>query len=149
METKITESEDKHSISCLSMHPIHLMAVPCFMLPPSQEVIGSMHEEIKKAPLPIIHYGLDLWTCKTSGRKHLGVHIFYVDSNFTMRHALIAVSEVQQARYHGMKLYPFRWCGGYQKGTASERSWLQESSYDVLLFHAPHQRVRPSACRCL
>ena len=27
-----------------------------------------MQEEIKKATLAIIHYGLDLWTCKVSGR---------------------------------------------------------------------------------
>ncbi|CAN0390869.1 unnamed protein product, partial [Ascophyllum nodosum] len=33
----------------------------------------------------------DLWTCKVSGRKYLDVHVFYVDSNFILRHALIAV----------------------------------------------------------
>ena len=27
-----------------------------------------MQEEIKKATLAIIHYGLDLWTCKVAGR---------------------------------------------------------------------------------
>ena len=52
-----------------------------------------MKEEIQKAPLPIIHYGLDLWTCKVSGRKYIDVHVFYVDSDFILRHALIAVSE--------------------------------------------------------
>ncbi|CAB1105955.1 unnamed protein product [Ectocarpus sp. CCAP 1310/34] len=55
------------------------------------DVVGNMQEEINKAPLPIIHYGLDLWTCKVSGRKYLGVHVFYVDSNFSLRHALISV----------------------------------------------------------
>lgn len=53
-----------------------------------------MQEEIKKATLPIIHYGLDLWTCKLSGLKYLGIHVFYVDSNFQLRHALLSVSEV-------------------------------------------------------
>ncbi|CAM9505990.1 unnamed protein product [Ectocarpus sp. 8 AP-2014] len=56
-----------------------------------QAVLGNMQEEIKKATLPIIHYGLDLWTCKISWRKYLSVHVSYVDRNFTLRHALLAV----------------------------------------------------------
>lgn len=54
--------------------------------------MGNMVEEINKAPLPIVHYGVDLWTCKTSGLKYLDVHAFFVDSDFNMRHALLAVS---------------------------------------------------------
>lgn len=65
------------------------------LLPDSQTVVGSMQEEIQKAPLPIIHYGLDLWTCKVSGRKYLDFHVFYVDNNFVQQHALIAVSDTE------------------------------------------------------
>ncbi|CAN0068471.1 unnamed protein product, partial [Pylaiella littoralis] len=54
-------------------------------------VVGNMREEIEKAPLPIVHYGVDLWTCTRSGRKFIDVHAFHVDSNFTLRHALLAV----------------------------------------------------------
>lgn len=57
-----------------------------------QAVVGNMREEIEKAPLPIVHYGVDLWTCTRSGRKFIDVHAFHVDSNFTLRHALLAVS---------------------------------------------------------
>lgn len=59
---------------------------------PSQAVLGNVQDEIKEATLPIIHYGLDLWTCKVSWRTYLSVHVSYVDSNFTLRHALLAVS---------------------------------------------------------
>ena len=51
-----------------------------------------MKEEIDEAPLPIVHYGLDLWTCTRSGRKFMDVHVFLVDSNSILRHALLAVS---------------------------------------------------------
>lgn len=54
--------------------------------------MGNMLEEIEKAPLPSVHFGVDLWTCKKSGRKYIDVHVFYVDSNFEMQHALLAVS---------------------------------------------------------
>ena len=53
-----------------------------------QAVVGNMLEEIRKAPLPIFHQGLDLWTCKVSGRKYLAIHGFYVDSNFVLRNVL-------------------------------------------------------------
>eukprot|EP00903_Cladosiphon_okamuranus_P013418 g12500.t2 len=54
-------------------------------------VMGNMHEEMKKAPLPILHYGVDLWTCKTSSRKFIDFHVFYVDSNFELQHTILAV----------------------------------------------------------
>lgn len=54
--------------------------------------MGNMSEEINKALLPIVHYGVDLWTCKTSGMKFIDVHAFLVDSNFELRHVLLAVS---------------------------------------------------------
>lgn len=60
--------------------------------------MGNMTQEIKKAPLPIIHYGLDLWTCTVSGRKFLDVHVFYVDGDFNLRHALLAVSELRKSQ---------------------------------------------------
>ena len=40
-------------------------------LPSSQVVVGNMQEEIKKATLAIVYYGLDLWTCKVPGRHGL------------------------------------------------------------------------------
>ena len=61
--------------------------------PALQAVMGNMKEEIDEAPLPIVHYGLDLWTCTRSGRKFIDVHTFLVDSNFTLRHALLAISD--------------------------------------------------------
>ena len=60
--------------------------------PALQAVIGNIKEEIEKAPLPIVHYGLDLWTCTCSGRNVIHVHVFLVDGNFILRHALLAVS---------------------------------------------------------
>eukprot|EP00752_Nemacystus_decipiens_P010971 g9750.t1 len=54
-------------------------------------VVGNMQQEIAKATLPIIHYGLDLCTCKASGRRFLRVYVSYVDSNFALQHALLAV----------------------------------------------------------
>ena len=60
-----------------------------------QVVVGNMVEEIKKAPLPIFHQGgLDLWTCKVSGRKYLAIHGFYVDSKLVLRNILLCVSSV-------------------------------------------------------
>lgn len=67
-------------------------AIGVCLRPAMQAVMGNMKEEIEKALLPIIHYGVDLWTCTTSGRKFIDVHAFHVDSNFTLHHALLAVS---------------------------------------------------------
>ena len=58
----------------------------------SQQVVIGNLVEIKKAPLPIFHQGLDLWTCKVSGRKYLAIHGFYVDSKFVLRNVLLSVS---------------------------------------------------------
>lgn len=57
-----------------------------------QAVVGNMLEEIGKALLPCVHYGVDLWTCNKFGRKYINVHVFHVSSNFELRHALLAVS---------------------------------------------------------
>ena len=57
-----------------------------------QVVVGNMVEEIKKAPLPIFHQGLDLWTCNVSERKYLAIHGFYVDSKFVLQNVLLSVS---------------------------------------------------------
>ena len=57
-----------------------------------QAVVGNMMTEIDRAPLPIMHYGIDLWQSKTSGLKYIGVHLFYIDGNFELKHKLIAVS---------------------------------------------------------
>jgi len=52
-----------------------------------------MLEEVRSAPLPILHHMIDIWTDKPSGRKFLGVHLFYVTANFELKQALISVSE--------------------------------------------------------
>lgn len=52
-----------------------------------------MLEEVKKAPLPILHHVIDIWTDKASGRKFLGVHVFHVTANFDLKHTLLSVSE--------------------------------------------------------
>lgn len=52
-----------------------------------------MLEEVRSAPLPILHHMMDIWTDKPSGRKFLGVHLFYVTANFELKHVLISVSE--------------------------------------------------------
>ena len=55
-------------------------------------VVRNMVEEIKKAPVPIFHQVLDLWTCKVSGRKYLAIQGFYEDSKFVLRNVLLRVS---------------------------------------------------------
>lgn len=64
--------------------------VKCFG---TQVVVGNMAEEVKSADLPIVHYMLDLWACKVSGKKYLSIHVFFVDHSFTLRHALLSVSD--------------------------------------------------------
>eukprot|EP00752_Nemacystus_decipiens_P002422 g2283.t1 len=39
-------------------------------------VMGNMLKEIEKAPLPIMHYGIDLWQCKTSGLNEILFIVF-------------------------------------------------------------------------
>lgn len=53
-----------------------------------QVVVGNMLEEVRKAPLPILHHMIDIWTDKGSGRKFLGVHVYYCTAAFEMKHAL-------------------------------------------------------------
>ena len=64
--------------------------------PMSQQVVIGNLVEIKKAPLPIFHQGLDLWTCKVSGRKYLAIHGFYVDSKFVLRNVLLSGAQVER-----------------------------------------------------
>ncbi|CAN0267242.1 unnamed protein product, partial [Ectocarpus sp. 4 AP-2014] len=54
-------------------------------------VLGDMLQEVRRAPLPILHHMIDIWTDKPSGRKFLGVHLFYVTANFELRQALISI----------------------------------------------------------
>ena len=58
-----------------------------------QAVLGDMLEEVRKAPLPILHHMIDIWTDKPSGRKFLGVHVFHVTANFEVKQTLLSVSE--------------------------------------------------------
>lgn len=61
-----------------------------------QVIMGNLAEEVKAALLPILHFMADLWTCKVSGKKWLGIHLFYVDRQFALHQLLLAVSrEVQ------------------------------------------------------
>ena len=75
-----------------------------------QVVVGNMVEDIKKAPLPIFHQGLDyLWICNASGRKYLAVHGFYVDSKFVLRNVLLSVSvPTNTSRPKKMQILEFR-----------------------------------------
>ena len=54
--------------------------------------MGDMLEEVKNAPLPILHHMIDIWTDKASGRKFLGVHLFHVTANFELKETLLSVS---------------------------------------------------------
>ena len=58
-----------------------------------QVVVGNMAEEVQRAPLPILHHMVDIWTEKGSQRKFVAVHLAYVNSNFELRDALLSVSE--------------------------------------------------------
>lgn len=58
-----------------------------------QVVVGNMLEEVKNATLPIVHHEVDAWTCKVSGRKYLGFHVHYVNSDLELKNALLSVSE--------------------------------------------------------
>lgn len=58
-----------------------------------QAVARDMKKEVDKAVLPIVHYMLDAWTCKSSGLKFLGFHLYYVDSAFELQDALLSVSK--------------------------------------------------------
>ena len=54
-------------------------------------VVEGLKEEIAHALLPILHFSFDTWTCKVSGRKFLGIHVFWVDRKFSLRDAVLAV----------------------------------------------------------
>ncbi|CAB1099071.1 unnamed protein product [Ectocarpus sp. CCAP 1310/34] len=54
-------------------------------------VVGNMVQEVERAPLPILHHNIDIWTDKGSGRKFLGLHVFYVDANFELKDALLSI----------------------------------------------------------
>ncbi|CAB1105816.1 unnamed protein product [Ectocarpus sp. CCAP 1310/34] len=58
-----------------------------------------MVEEVRNAPLPILHHMIDIWADKPSGRKFLGVHVFYVTANFELKQTLLsdALGEVKAA----------------------------------------------------
>ena len=50
-----------------------------------------MKAEIEAAHLPILHFSVDMWTSKTQG-KFMGMHVFWVNREFELRDALLAVS---------------------------------------------------------
>ncbi|CAB1115843.1 unnamed protein product [Ectocarpus sp. CCAP 1310/34] len=66
------ETADDTPYPALPSRRIKHLLVEMFVA--TKAVMGNMSEEIKKAPLPIVHYGVDLWTCKTSGMKFIDVH---------------------------------------------------------------------------
>ena len=57
-----------------------------------QEILTEMKAEIEAAHLPILHFSVDMWTSKTQGKKFLGLHVFFVNRDFELRDALLAVS---------------------------------------------------------
>jgi len=69
-----------------------LIFIPPNTIVSPQAVMGDMLEEVKNAPLPILHHMIDIWTDKASGRKFLGVHLFHVTANFELKETLLSVS---------------------------------------------------------
>lgn len=61
-----------------------------------QKILDGLKEAIAEAPLPIVHFSVDLWTCKVSTDKYIGIHIFWVDGKAEFRHALVSVSPHRQ-----------------------------------------------------
>ena len=55
--------------------------------------------EIEAADLPIVHFTVDLWTCKVSRSEYLGIHIFWVDKVFAFHHALLSVTSSQSSAF--------------------------------------------------
>ena len=70
---------------------------PCSAFRCLQKLVEGLKAEIEAAHLPIVHFTVDLWTCKVSGSKYLGIHIFWVDKAFAFRHALLSVSWSQSS----------------------------------------------------
>ena len=70
---------------------------PCSAFRCLQKLVEGLKAEIEAAHLPIVHFTVDLWTCKLSGSKYLGIHIFWVDKAFAFRHALLSVSWSQSS----------------------------------------------------
>lgn len=52
----------------------------------------GLEAEKKRVCLKNLHFSLDIWTCNVSGKKFLGIHIFWVDEEFKLRNASVAVS---------------------------------------------------------
>ena len=71
-------------------------------------VVGNMAEEVQRAPLPILHHMVDIWTDKGSQRKFVAVHLAYVNSNFELRDALLSVSERSPVLKPMFLFSPFR-----------------------------------------
>lgn len=56
-----------------------------------KKVLEGLAEAIAEAPLLIVHFSVDLWTCKVSGKKFIGICIFWVTAKGVLKHALVAV----------------------------------------------------------
>ncbi|CAB1098026.1 unnamed protein product [Ectocarpus sp. CCAP 1310/34] len=57
-----------------------------------------MVEEVRNAPLPILHHMIDIWADKPSGRKFLGVHVFYVTANFELKQTLLSIKRYRPSQ---------------------------------------------------
>ena len=78
------------SVSVVSLCSLKMLPSPLYAL---KKILEGLAEAIAETPLPIMHFSLDLWTCKVSGKKYIGVHIFWVGAKAVFKHALVAVSQ--------------------------------------------------------
>ncbi|CAM9580931.1 unnamed protein product [Scytosiphon promiscuus] len=60
-------------------------------------MMEGLESEQKRVCLKNLHFCLNIWTCNVSGKKFLGVHIFWVDEEFKLRSACIAVKHYRPA----------------------------------------------------
>lgn len=73
------------------MFPVNVMQV----------AVRGLLEEVRAALLPIVHSTVDVWTCEVSGKKYLGINIFWVDREFQLHRALVSVSPTPSWRSCG------------------------------------------------
>eukprot|EP00899_Mesostigma_viride_P029185 jgi/Mesvir1/9451/Mv25710-RA.1 len=54
---------------------------------------ASLLEDVRSSPLPILTASIDLWKCKFSGMKYLGVRLFWISRQWVFRTSLLAVQQ--------------------------------------------------------
>lgn len=61
--------------------------------------MDSLRENIAEALLSIFHFSIDIRIGRVSGERHFGIYIFRVDASFHLRHAVMAVSDVELKKH--------------------------------------------------